>query len=190
MWLVFLLLILVLGILYSKIEISLYSIDITDNTADFNEIISLKIFGLLKILKIRFNKYGIQVLNKRISYKSLLSNKNLKKINKQSLKTFERLNISFDKVDFKMKLGLIDMSLTNSVIVVFSSVFPNLIKNRVNMKNLSYEVLPDYKNFCIKLEGKISLSIRTLTLVKIYFKNIKSENEHNKNKNYRVKESY
>lgn len=190
MWLVFLLLIILIGFLYSNVEADLYNIDITEKKIDFKIKIYLKFFGIIKIFSITLDKVGIKVFNKKIAYSKIISKRDLEKINKQSFEIFKRFDIDFDKINFKLKIGLIDMGITNLIIIVFSSIFPNLVKNRVKRKNLKFEVLPDYKDFCLKLEGKISISIKTLALIKLYFKNIKIENEHNKNKNYGVKESF
>jgi len=190
MWLVFLLIIVTIGILLAKIEIVLYSVDITEKCMDFNLILYLKLFYFFKILKVRFNRHGLKIINKKIEYKELMSKRDFKRFNRQSFEIFKRFNINFNKVNFRLKIGLVDMALTNIVIVVFSSVFPNLVKNKVKRKNLNYKIFPDYKNFCVKLDGRISVSIKLLSLIKLYLKNIKLENEHNKNKNYRVKESY
>ena len=136
MWLVFLLLILLFGILLSKIEFNLYNLDILEKKIDFKADISLKLFCFLRILSIRINNKEIERFNKKIP----------------KVKELKKFHINIDRIRFKAKIGLLDMGLTNIVIIIFSSVFPNLIKKRIKRKKLKYEIIPDYKNLCFKLE--------------------------------------
>ena len=87
--------------------------------------------------------------------------------------------------------------LTNLVIILFSSVFPNFIKNRIEPKKVKYKILPDSSKMSeesillnLELTGEIRLSIKSLKIVKLYFENINNKIAHNKNKNYGVKESF
>ncbi|MBR2290023.1 MAG: hypothetical protein IJ867_05410 [Clostridia bacterium] len=190
MWLVFLLLIVILGILFSKIEANLYSVQITEKNADFKAVVSLKFFGILKIFNVYLNKTGLRFLNKKIAYQEIMSKREIKKVNKEALEMLKDFQMKLDKIDFTVKIGLMDMTLTNIAIVVLSGVLPVILQNRVKEKNRKYEILPDYQNLCLELKGRITISIKFLVLLKIYFKNRKTEIVHNKNKNERVKESF
>lgn len=189
MWLVFLLLFIVLGIVCSSIELNLYKIELTDKKFDFKLIVEFKLFGLFKILQMKLDRDGVKFLNKIITYKEIKLKAEKDNINISKI-DFKVLDINLKKVYFKLKVGLLDIALTNIVIVIFSTIFPLFIKSKVKRKDLRYEIFPEYNKFCLFLNGKISVSIKPKSLIKLYFKNIKKENVQNKSKNYDVKESF
>lgn len=195
MWLVFLLLILILGILCSTIEASLYRIELTDKKFDLKLVISLKLYGIIKILHVDCNENGIKFLNKRITYKEIIlkakeDDLNIKKISIDFFDLLKQADLKFKKMYFTLKVGLLEMSLTNIAIIVFSSIFPIFVKSKVKKQNLKYDVLPEYNKILIFLRGKINISVKSLNLIKLYFKNIKPQITHNKIKNCDVKESF
>lgn len=195
MWIVFLLFILIIGILSSTIEANLYKLELTEKKFDLKVVMFFKLFGIIKIARVNFNESEIQILNKKITYKEIIEKLKredikIKKIDFNLVKIFfESININWKKIYFTLKIGLVEMAFTNIVVILFSSLFPFLIKSKTNNKNFKYEVLPDYNNFCIKFNGRIAISVKFNDLIKLYFKNIKPEITHNKNKNYDVKES-
>ena len=162
----------------------------SEKNVDFKVIVSIKLFSVLKVFSFELNRRGIKVFNKNIEYKKFITEKDLKKINRQTFEIIKKFNIEFDKIYFTLKIGLIDTSLTNVAIVVLSSIFPILIKGKVKRKNVKYEILPNYDKLSLDLKGKINISIKGLTLLKLYFKNIKHKIAHNKNENYGVKVSF
>lgn len=195
MWLVFLLLILILGILCSTIEASLYRIELTDKKFDLKLVISLKLYGIIKIVHVDCNENGIKFLNKRITYKEIIlkakeDDLNIKKISIDFFDLLKQADLKFKKMYFTLKVGLLEMSLTNIAIIVFSSIFPIFVKSKVKKQNLKYDVLPEYNKILIFLRGKINISVKSLNLIKLYFKNIKPQITHNKIKNCDVKESF
>lgn len=190
MWLVFLFLILILLIIISSLELNLYQINIYKKKNDFRADLKIKIFGILKLTIIKFDENEIKVLNYRFKYSKFISKKYIQKINEKTINLIKMLNIKFDKIFFTLKIGLIDVTLTNFAIIIFSAVFPNFIKNKVKRENIKYDVFPKYNVFCLNLDGRITISFRILKLIKLYFKNIQIKNEHNKIKNYETKESF
>ena len=187
MWLVFLLLILLsIGIILSSVELKLVNINVSEKKYNFKIIISIKIFSFFKILFFSIDRFGIKIFNKKISIKKF----KMKKINKEAFELLKSLNVKLKKVNFNMEVGLVDIFLTNFFIILFSTIFPNLIKGRIKSKNVKYRVLPKYNKFYINFKGKFVISIKLLKLIKFYFKNIKSKNTHNKIKNCNVKESF
>lgn len=182
MWLVFLFLIFIFVIAFSKAEINLYSINIHEKKINFRADLKLKIFGLLKIVLVRFSDKETRVLR-------VISRNSIKAVNKDDFEFIKKLNIQIDKILFDMKIGLIDVSFTNVAIIIFSTIFPKIIKNMVKMENVKYKVFPKYDQLCLEVKGKISFSFRIMELIKLYYENIKKKNEHNKSKNYGVKES-
>ena len=186
MWLVFLLLILIIGIIFLTIEINLSEIILTEKSFNFRIIISLKLFGFLKILFFNLDKNRIQILGKKFN----ISKYKIKKIDKKVFKLLRDFDIKLKKVVFECKIGILDVGLTNIGVILFSSIFPIIIKNRVSKKDFNFKVLPEYNKLCFRFRGKFIISLKILTLLKLYFKNIKLKMKHNKNKNYDVKESF
>lgn len=187
MWLVFLFFIILLGITYSSIEVNLYNVSWVEKRFDFKVKLYIKIFGIFKILVFNTTRDGF-VFFKNI--KKFSSKKDLKKIYNDYLDILKKFNVKIDKINFDLKIGLLDVALTNLALVILSSIIPFVVKDRVKRENLKYKIVPDYNKFCFNLNGKISFSMKTLRFVKLYFKNIKQKNAHNKFKNYGVKESF
>ena len=178
MWLVFLIFLLFIGFIFSSIEISLNEIVVTEEKQDFKIIIYFKLFSILKIFFLKLDRYGIKIFNKNIP----ITREKLKSIDKGSFDLLRYLDIKLESVNFVLKVGVIDINLTNIAIVVVSTLFPILIRNRIKNKNLKYEILPEYDKLKFHFNGKISVSVKLLTFIKLHFKNIKSENTHNKRK--------
>ena len=178
MWLVFLFLILLIGFWLSRVEICLRNVDISEKNYDYKIDISFKLFGILKLFSLKLDRYGLKIFNKKIP----ISLKNVRKLDKRSLDLLKDLSLNLKKVKFVLKIGIIDVGLTNIAIVLFSTIFPLFIRKRVKPKNLKYEILPEYNKFCIKFNGKIIVSVRLLNLIKFHFKNKKTEITHTKNK--------
>ncbi len=178
MWLVFLISLLFIGFIFSSIEISLNEIVVTEEKQDFKIIIYFKLFSILKIFFLKLDRYGIKIFNKNIP----ITREKLKSIDKGSFDLLRDLDIKLESVNFVLKVGVIDINLTNIAIVVVSTLFPILIRNRIKNKNLKYEILPEYDKLKFHFNGKISVSVKLLTFIKLHFKNIKSENTHNKRK--------
>ena len=186
MWLVFLLLIFMIGIIFSTLEINLSEIFFQEKKFNFKIIISFKLFGFFKVLFLRLDKNRAKILGEKFN----ISKYKIKKIDKKVFKLLKDFDIKFKKVDFICKIGILDIGLTNIVIVLFSSVFPIIIKDRVARKDFNFKVFPEYNKLCFKAKGKFIISLKILTLLKLYFKNKKLKMMHNKSKNYDVKESF
>ena len=197
MWLVFLFLIVILGIVYSKLEVNLYHVVVQEKDWDFNTSIAFKFFGFLTICVFKIDKKYIRFLHFKMPYKKMISKEKMKQINKDALEILKKLHLQLDKVNFDLRIKLVDIVLKNLVIILFSSVFPNFIKNRIEPKKVKYKILPDSSKMSeesillnLELTGEIRLSIKSLKIVKLYFENINNKIAHNKNKNYGVKESF
>ena len=186
MWLVFLFVILILGIILSKLEIKLSKIYLNEKNFDFEFFVSLKLFYILKILSIRLDKNRIILLGKRLN----ISKDEIKKIDKKIFNLIKSFNIKIRKADFTCKIGVIDIGITNFFVILLSTLFPIFVKNRVKRQNFKFKVLPEYNKFLLNFNGKFIISVNILTLIKLHFKNIKSKIAHNKNKNYEVKEIF
>lgn len=171
MWLVFLLflsIILLLGIIYSKIELDLQHIRITEKSIEYKLKASFKLFGLFTVIVVHFDEEGIKILKRKIDYKKM-------KMKNETIKFYKKLirilkKVKFDKINFVLKIGLIDVFLTNDVIVIISSAFPMVIKNKVKRKKLNYKILPEYNKLNFYLSGTIKFSIKSLELREFIFR--------------------
>ena len=186
MWLVFLLVIFILGIIFSKIEINLNELYFNEKSYNFKITVALRMFYFIKIISIKLDKNRILLFNKRLKIKKF----NVRKIDKKLLELIKSFKIKIRKIDFVCKIGVISISLTNFFVILFSTLFPIFVKDRIKRENFSFKVLPEYNKLLLDFKGDFIISIKLLTLIKIHFKNIKSKFEHNKNKNYEVKEIF
>lgn len=166
MWLVFLLALILIGIIFSRVEVDLREIYITDKDYNFKIIISLKLFGKIRVLFLKLDRFGIKLFGKKLN----INTNKIKKIDKDTFKLLKDLKLDLEKVNFNLKIGLIDLTLTNLAIVLFSSLFPNLVRNRLKSENLRYEVLPEYNKFYISFKGNFSVTVKLLRLLKINFR--------------------
>ncbi len=166
MWLVFLLALILIGIIFSRVEVDLREIYITDKDYNFKIIISLKLFGKIKVLFLKLDRFGLKLFGKKLN----INTNKIKKIDKDTFKLLKDLKLDLEKVNFNLKIGLIDLTLTNLAIVLFSSLFPNLVRNRLKSENLRYEVLPEYNKFYINFKGNFSVTVKLLRLLKINFR--------------------
>ena len=169
MWLVFLLIFFLVGIFYSKIELEIRHIFLSPKEFNFEIKLLFKLWNILPVFKVPLKQIRIQEGNKKL----LINFKNIK----------------FEKIFFTLKIGLDDIFLTNTVIVVIASILPLFFHDKVRRKNIKYEILPEYDKVQVHLLGKIRMSIKTSLLLRNYLKNIKSKIVHNKDKNDEVKES-
>ena len=186
MWLVFLLIILILGIIFSKIEINLNELYFNEKSYNFKITVALKLFFIIKVISIKLDKNKILLLGKKLKINKF----KIRKIDKKVFDLIKSFKIKIRKIDFVCKIGAISISLTNFFVVLFSTLFPIFVKNRVKRENFKFKVLPEYNKLLLNFSGNFIISIKLLTLIKIHFKNIKSKYEHNKNKNYDVKEIF
>lgn len=177
MWLVFLLFILLVGLFLANIEISLNEINLNRENYNFKIVISLKLFGVFKIVSAKLDRFGIRIFNKKVP----VSKDKIREFDKESFDLLKDLDLNLKKLKFTLKIGLFDINLTNIAIVIISTIFPFWIR-RAKKKNIKYEILPEYNKVCLYFKGKISVSLKLLRLLKFHFKNKKTEITHNKNK--------
>lgn len=190
MWLVFLLILFCILWIFSNIEIDLKNIDISKKSMNFKIIIYLNLLFIFKFEILKFDKYKYRFFFEKYFHNELKSKTDIKYIKNIIFEIIKKFNIKLKKANFVLKIGLIDMSLTNIAIVVFSSLFSIYLKNNYKLPKIQYKVFPNYNNFIINFQGNISVSFKTIKLIKYYFLNIKRINTNNKLKNYKVKESY
>ena len=186
MWLVFLFVLLFIGIIFSKLEINLSKIYFYEKDYNFNITLTLKLFFIIKAISIKLDKNKILLLGKRLN----INKYKIRKIDKKIFDLIKDFKIKIKKIDFTCKIGVIDIGLTNFIVILFSTLFPIFVKDRVKRKNFKFEVLPEYNKLLLDFQGKFIISIKISRLIKLHFKNIKSRFEHNKNKKYEVKEIY
>ena len=172
----FCILIIFLGLIFSKIKISVEKIELNINNADFRIRIGFFLFGFLKIFGIKCDKNGIIFLGKFFSYKKIfnLDFKEIKKKNlkKKDIKIADELNIKIDFARFTLKIGAENIFITVFLVTLISSLIPEFLKKKVrkvNNKNINYKILPEFNKLEFYYEGKIIFSIKTINLKNVVF---------------------
>ena len=191
MWLVFLFFILLVGIVFSNIEINIYKVHIKNKNYKLKIDFRLNIFRFFSVLLIKIDENKIKLIISRLNYKKF----NIKNVYKKTNSIINKLNIRLNKMVFILEIGLEDILLTNSIVVLLSGILPNVFRKcintniNINKKKIGYRIVPKYNSCCFNFDGNIKIDLSSLELVKFYLKNIKNKNAHNKIKNYNVKET-
>lgn len=178
MWLVFLLIFFTIVIFNSKFEIVIYEVNISDKKTIIKLKIFLKLLNFLKIFLLNVSKKDFDFLKN--------------KYNKQ----ISSFDIKLEKIDFNLKIWIINHLISSIAVAIISGVIPNIIRERIDWKNLNYSILPynmsenAKTSIKIDLKGKVSFSMKSKELIKLYLKNKYFINWHNKEKNDKVKESF
>lgn len=160
-----------LGIIFSKIKISIENFELNINKLDFNIKIGIFLFGFIKVFGIKCDKNGIKILGKRFSYEKIfklnLEELILKNLKKKDVEIAEKLNIEVDIARFTLKIGAEDMFITAFLVTFLSGVIAVLLKKnvkKINSKKICYEVLPEFNKIELLYKGKIDISIKTLNI--------------------------
>ena len=74
MWLVLFFIILIFGLIFSKVSINVKNIKIDKNDVDFNIRLNFHLYGFLKMLSFKCNKKGIEFFGKTIPYIKIFKN--------------------------------------------------------------------------------------------------------------------
>ena len=90
MWIVFLLIILILGILFSKIEINLNELYFNEKNYNFKITVSLKLFFVIKVISIKFDKNRALLLGKKLN----INKYKIKKFDKRLFNLIEKFKIN------------------------------------------------------------------------------------------------
>jgi len=182
MWLVFLFLILiVLQILFLRVNIVLKNIVINKNSKDFKIDIDFMLFGIIRIFCVHLNKYGVKFLNKKFKYENFISKEKIEHLKldiekldfKQPLKVIKDMKIKISTAKFSLKLGLGEIFLTNIFVVIVSSLISGLcaiIGVKANLKNIDYKILPEFNKMNLEFKGNFILSFRFFELIKLVLK--------------------
>lgn len=190
MWLVFLFLILILlGIVFFRIEIVLKKIVLNKNTQDFKLNINFMFFGFIKVFCVHLDKEGIKFFNKKILYENLMSKEKFEHLKldiekvgfKETLQIIKELKLKINTAKFSLRLGLGEIFLTNILVVIVSSLISVLygIKGiEVKLKNINYKVLPDFNKVSLLFEGRFCLSFKGFEVIKLFFKNYYGKKKH------------
>jgi hypothetical protein len=188
MWLVFCFIgFIILGIIFSKIEITLKNIVLNQTKQDF--LIELKIlfFGFIKICTVNFKNNEFIIYGKRISYKQILSSKEFKRLKLDFKKTnfnevinnFKKLKPKISIVKFLLKIGFGEMFLTQIFIVIISTILPLLTRLKIfeiNFKKIDYRILPEFNKLGLEFSGKLNIEFKTFEIIKLLV-NKKIENK-------------
>lgn len=167
MWLVFLFLLLILlGIIFSSINITLKRIEISLKDFDFNIEISFWLFKFIKVINIKLDKSWLTVVGKKIRIDKLRKDKlSFKKL----LKFIKDLDFNLSEVDFNLNIGSANATLTILLVVVISTL-TTIVLEKNKLKKSNYKILPEFNKFEVLFKGKIKFKLRTIKILKMWYK--------------------
>ena len=146
----------------NKLEIYGYSKNIK-----FDINFEIYIFRIIKILIINLNQNGINCLFFKIKYKKIRIKNN---INFDLIKKFlKEINLKFKRIEFEIKIGIENLELTVLVVFfisMFFAVFFEKNKDRININQSHYTILPSYNNDLFYINGTFVISIKIYNLIK------------------------
>lgn len=179
MWLVFVFLILILGIVFSKIEIIIKKIRINRNEYNFKVKIKFMFFGIIKLVSINLGKNGIELFGKELVYERILNSKKLNEI-KYNIKKFDLkkinhflkiINLKLSSAKFTLKIGADDIFITSFLVVILSSYITNFFKDKIDLmspQKFNYRIFPEFNKSELIFEGNAVFKLNFKDLRKVW----------------------
>ena len=179
MWLVFLIAIIFIGLFFSKIEIIFSKFEFYKRSLDYDILFIIKVFGVLPIFTVKVCNDSFRVFGKNYSNKKrfdiLKIDMYIKRIQKIfSDKDFDIMdakrkleffkNIKLESADIDVKIGLEDIFLTNSFVVLISYLLSLFFKEKIdkkNFKHIKYRILPEFNEVKFIANGKMKFYVST-----------------------------
>ena len=182
MILVFIFLFLLLGIIFSKIDILIENLCIKANLEEskitsFYIKAKLKLYEVIPIISCIITERDIRIFGIKVKYNKLLKNTFFRKRINQVKTNFKIKRISLLKPNiksliFKLDVGTESIITTSFLVVILSVLFSNFFRKIVNILDLdkfNYKVIPNYeeKNR-IYLELKARFIIKTNNIINCF----------------------
>lgn len=200
-FILFLILFIGLGIVFSKLKIVINSLQFEMNGKvkaknSYKIKIGLYLYGKFKILGITLEEDKIKFLNFRITYRNLkqtkffqnMIKKDAIELDKQVLKdNIKLLSMRFEKVNLNVRLGTESTLITSFLTFVISTAISFILQKGITKYNPNkhkFIITPLYENrenIAVYLD--LIASFKFVNIVKVLFElNKLSKNEHIKNK--------
>lgn len=162
-------LIFILGIIFSKIKISIEKIELNMSKITFRVKVGFYLFGLIKIFTIECNEIGIKIFGKNIPYKKFLKvnidKYILEHLKKKDVIELEEMNVKIDSANFTLKLGTEDLFVTVFLVTLIASIIPQFVRKQLNHKKIHYKILPEFNKNEIYYEGQVAISLKTICII-------------------------
>ena len=160
---------LILLIIFSTIRLNIQKIHISNLNSvdkrilekDYDIFLEVYLFGIIKIAKIRLDKYINKKYRTKIKFRDL--NNNLK--NTDISKIIKMLKIKICKFNLDTKIGTSNVITTAYVIAFISSLLGILLRNS-NKKKTSFKITPLYDmNNSINFQLNCIISIKMIQII-------------------------
>ena len=199
-FILFLILFISLGIVFSKLKIVVNSLEFEMNGKvkaknNYQIRVGLYLYGKLKIIGITFEEDKIKFLNFSITYKNLkqtkffqnMIRKDAIELDKQVLKdNIKLLSMRFEKVNLNVRLGTESTLITSFLTFAISTAISFILQKGITKYNPNkhkFIITPLYENrdnIAVYLD--LIASFKFVNIVKVLFElNKLSKNEHIKN---------
>lgn len=200
-FILFLILFISLGIVFSKLKIVVNSLEFEMNGKvkaknNYQIRVGLYLYGKLKIIGITFEEDKIKFLNFSITYKNLkqtkffqnMIRKDAIELDKQVLKdNIKLLSMRFEKVNLNVRLGTESTLITSFLTFAISTAISFILQKGITKYNPNkhkFIITPLYENrdnIAVYLD--LIANFKFVNIVKVLFElNKLSKNEHIKNK--------
>ena len=178
MILVFIFLVFIMGLVFSKVNVYIKSCYITNNSNGLNSKYSVKLkfywFGVLPIFMVNFKNEELKILFFKINYKKIISNRRFRnKIEKAKnnfkISRIKLLKPEFQKLDLNLILGTESVEVTTFLVTVISFILSYWLKKQINIfdeTKYKYIVKPNYnENNKIYLNFNAVFNVKTSNII-------------------------
>ena len=172
--------IIILGLIYSKIIINIENLEINAINTQINVdtmliSIEIKLYKVLKVLKVKFYIYYFQIFGIKIYYRKALKYESKTEFSQKIYKFIKKNNIQIKNIKpeleyfkFNLNFGTENAIITSVITATLSGIIViilNKFVNNFNREDYSFKITPNYfnmNNFRMELKSKMNFDVMEL----------------------------
>ena len=172
--------IIILGLIYSKIIINIENLEINAINTQINVdtmliSIEIKLYKVLKVLKVKFYRYYFQIFGIKIYYRKALKYESKTEFSQKIYKFIKKNNIQIKNIKpeleyfkFNLNFGTENAIITSVITATLSGIIViilNKFVNNFNREDYSFKITPNYfnmNNFRMELKSKMNFDVMEL----------------------------
>ena len=169
--------IVILGLIYSKISINIENLEVNGINNQINVdtmliSIEIRLYRVLKIVKVKFYRHYFQIFGIKIYYRKALKYENKTELSQKIYKFIKKNNIQIKNIKpqleyfkFNLNFGTENAIITSVITATLSGVIVIILKkfvNNFNKEDYSFEITPNYfnmNNFRMELKSKMNFDV-------------------------------
>ena len=199
-------------LMMSNIKIKIKKLNIINFRSDkkYKIYFQIYLFDKIKIISIKIDNKKINKITKSNRFNNIIKSEQLPRLFKsidlkKILSINRKLNIKFEELDLKLKLGIGNVIINSYIIAIFSTIISTIlarntnnnksinnnndnninINNCNNNRNLFYCIIPDYNNKVFKMNLDCIISIKIVHIILVLYNFIKEGRGKNGRTSYR-----